>query len=237
MNQFDIHPGGIADSPIWAADAARTGQLARLAVTTIDSRPTHRLHSAVALLGGALALMGLVAACGPGASPLASDGDVPAAKRIKSNGAAAQTTNTAAGTQYLSDRTVTGLFGPAGGTFYVADDADTRQKKDDLRVSLTIAAGVLDADTPITMTVEGVDLYTLRISLDPHGLVFSTPVDMRIDLGNDLAPNSDLNKIVPYHLYDDGTVEDVDVYHLDRSSHTANIYLKVPGFSLYGLRD
>ena len=100
-------------------------------------------------------------------------------------------------------------------------------------MALTVPAGEFNNPREITMTVYGVDLQTLVVAFRPSGLVFNKSSDMRIDLGNDLAPNSQVNKIVPVHLYEDGSTEDVDIYHVDRSSNALNIYLKVPGFSRY----
>ena len=170
------------------------------------------------------------------AARIAPDPGQAAAKRIKSNGTYATVDNTGSVSYSDDGRTVTCVFGPEGGTFMVKDDNATRYKKDDLRVSLSVPAGVLDAAVEMTLRVNGEDLNTLDVVFEPAGFEFRVPVDMRIDLGNDLVLNRDINKITPYHLYADGTTADVEVYHIDRSSHTANFYIKVPGFSRYGLR-
>ena len=184
-----------------------------------------------------LALAAFAASCGVDQSPVASGPDegMPAAKRIKSNGVYASVETTVEVVPTVDDRTVTGIFGPEGGNLTVVDK-NGKGKKDDIEVSLMMAAGVLTEDLPITMTVNGEDLSTLVVVFEPAGKVFSRDLDLRIDLGNNLAQNSDVNKITPYHIYADGSVEDVNIYHIDRSSNALNIYIKVPGFSRYSLR-
>jgi len=187
-----------------------------------------------------LAVVALVVGCGTDQSPVASSeegtGLVPATKRIKSNGLNQTVANTVATTYAEDVRTATAVFGPEGGNFSVLDE-NGGGKKDDLEVALMIPPGILDQEVEITMTVHGEDFNFLLVEFQPAGLVFSTSVDLRIDLGRDLATNKDVNSIVPYHLYSDGTTGDVEVYFIDRSSNAFNIYLKVPGFSRYGLRD
>jgi len=183
-----------------------------------------------------LALIILASGCGMDHSPMAvSDEAAPAAKRIKSNGKYADVETTVAAAYSNDGRTATGVFGPEGGNLTVVDKNE-KGKKDDIEVVLMVPAGVLTADMRITMTVYGEDLNSLIVAFEPAGFVFPRAVDLRIDLGNDLAPNSQVNKITPYHLYEDGSTEDGEIYHVDRSSHTLNIYIKVPGFSRYGLR-
>ena len=159
----------------------------------------------------------------------------PAAKRIKTNGGDRDIATTTASTAYTNDgRTVTGTFGPEGGSFNVKDDHG-QGKKDDLEVGLIIPAGVLSEPLTITMTVAGDRYEDLIVSFEPAGFVFATPVDMRIDMGPDLVSNKDINRMTPYHLYADGTTQPVEIYHIDRSARNFNFFMKVPGFSRYGL--
>ena len=102
---------------------------------------------------------------------------------------------------------------------------------------LTVPAGALSADATITMTVYGTDLNTLIVAFQPSGLVFNVKADMEIDLGDNLAPQSDISKITPYHLYEDGTTAPVEIYYIDRSAYAIKIFCKVPSFSRYELRD
>ena len=191
-----------------------------------------RRNAATVAIFFALSLLG----CSGDTSPTSSTQrlDESAGKRIQTNGVYSQVTTTVS-TQFLDSRTVSAVFGPDGGTYFV-EDTNGKGPKDDLRVVFTVPAGVLDQDVTITMTVSGEDLNTLDVAFQPAGMTFSPAVDMRIDLGNDLALDRDISKITPYHIYADGSTADVDLYHIDRSSNTANFFFKVPSFSRYGLR-
>ena len=191
----------------------------------------NQLKTASAALALSLAI---IAGCSSDTSPVASTAE-PAGKRIKTNGNNGAVEANVATQSTTDGRTVSAVFGPAGGTFLV-EDKNGSGKKDNLRVSFSVPAGVLDSEVTITMTVSGEDISTLDVAFQPAGMTFVPAADMRIDLGNDLALNRDINKITPYHLYEDGSTADVDIYHIDRSSHTANFFVKVPGFSRYRLR-
>ena len=189
-------------------------------------------------VGAALIGLVFVAGCGMDQAPLASSDEsttlAPAAKQIKSNGNDADVDNSVDAVYSNNGRTVRATFGPQGGRFRVFDPKG-KGKKDDIEVILTIPEGVLKGNQEIAMTVDGDDIQTLVVSFEPSGATFLPSIDLRIDLGNELAPNSDVNKVTPYHLYGDNTIEPVDFYYVDRSSYALNAYIKVPGFSRYGL--
>ena len=191
------------------------------------------------IAGAAVLLMALVfaAGCGVDQAPVASTDEValtPAARQIDSGGGNQDLENTIDVVYSNNGRTVTGVFGPDGGIFHVLDEKGPG-KKDDIEVGLIIPSEVLDGDVEISMTVNGDDFGTLEIVYSPAGFGFDPSVDMRIDLGDDLVSNQDLRDITPYHLYEDGTTEPVEIFFIDKSSNATNIYAKVPGFSRYGL--
>ena len=190
-----------------------------------------------ALVTCSLTLIVLAVGCGVDRSPMAVSDETaaPAAERIKSGGLYASVETTVEATYTTDNRTATGLFGLEGGNLTVVDK-NGKGKKDDIEVALMVPAGVLTDYMPIAMTVYGEDLNSLIVEFAPAGFVFNQAVDLRIDLGNDLAPNSDVNKITPYHTYADGSVEDMEIYHINRSFYALSIYIKIPGFSRYSLR-
>ena len=182
-------------------------------------------------LFAALAI-GLLPGCGADRSPVAPG--APLAKRIMTNGYAKDVATTAASVVISEDRrTASGVLCPEGGSLSVRDD-NCGGHKDDLEVALTIPAGVLTEALTITMTVTGDRYEDLIVSFSP-AFVFAASVDMRIDLGADLVCNKEIKGMTPYHLYADGTTEPVAFYHIDRSAATFNFFIKVPGFSRYGL--
>ena len=138
--------------------------------------------------------------------------------------------------------TTSAVIGEDGGRLRVEDKGD-RGGKDDLVVTLTVPEDALDDDDGddddgdegvlITMTVYGRYLSELVVAFTPSGLEFEEDAHLHIRLGKDLV-DLDLKKLKGQHTHADGSSEEVEAKGKMKGG-TANIHVKVPGFSRYGV--
>jgi hypothetical protein len=86
----------------------------------------------------------------------------------------------------------------------------------------------------ITMDVSGTTLSQLVMAFQPAGLVFDPWAHINLSVGRDLI-DLPLTDLVAWHIYDDGTAEQVPFSIVDNNPYHIQIFIKVPGFSRYGM--
>ena len=106
--------------------------------------------------------------------------------------------------------------------------------KDDLTAELRVPKNALDDEVDITMTLIYGEGEPLVIAFEPGGLVFNKEAKLTIKVGKDLAEI--VQTLVAYHIYDDGSVEEISVDLTERADHYKFVVM-VPGFSRYCLGD
>ncbi len=129
--------------------------------------------------------------------------------------------------------TQTKEIGPKGGKLRVGTK-NGRGGQDDLMAELRVARKALDDEVDITMTLMYGAGEPLVIAFEPGGLVFNEAAELRIKVGKDLVEV--LQTLVAYHIYDDGSVEQIRVDLSEHKDHFKFV-VKVPGFSQYCLGD
>lgn len=157
-------------------------------------------------------------------------------KNEQSSDFAAKKGRPKAGASYSTSasRTISGVIDAAGGRLTVRDMGPTNSPKDNLRAILEVPAGALDAPVEITMTLIGETLSELTVAFAPAGLVFLTPAELKVNVGNNLA-DLPVTQIRVDHVYADGTVESDVLTSVGNTGSTDSVYATVPGFSRYSM--
>ncbi|MFH1568422.1 MAG: hypothetical protein ABIL09_10545, partial [Gemmatimonadota bacterium] len=132
-------------------------------------------------------------------------------------------------------RVVAADRGPAGAARAV--DCPGARPQDNLSVIFTVPPGALAEYTPVRMEVRGELLSELEVIFTPSGTRFTPWASLHYYLGIERV-DLNLDQLGAVHIYDGGVEEPIEtqINHTGSSS-TVQIWLDVPGFSVYGLRD
>lgn len=103
-----------------------------------------------------------------------------------------------------------------------------------LEVSFTVPRGALTTAVPIHMAVYGQRLSDLIVGFEPDGLEFLRHATLEVELGEDRI-DVPVEQILVLHIHDDGLVEFADHYGKWNSDGVFELYVDVPGFSVYSL--
>lgn len=132
--------------------------------------------------------------------------------------------------------TVSDFFNGDGG-FLIVSEPNGPGPGDNLNVLFVVPPDALPAEVDevlITMDVSGTTLSQLVMAFQPAGLVFDPWAHINLSVGRDLI-DLPLTDLVAWHIYDDGTAEQVPFSIVDNNPYHIQIFIKVPGFSRYGM--
>ena len=119
--------------------------------------------------------------------------------------------------------------------------------EDDLKVTLTVPEGGLEADETITMTVHGNTLSGMGLEFAPVGLEFLRVAQLKLELGAALV-DLDLETLQAWHQHGDGITEGARILAVQMfeeqgqerrekiklaDANLVRVVVQVPGFSRY----
>lgn len=141
----------------------------------------------------------------------------------------------------VEGRTVSAVFMPdENGVLRIAEELDIASNSD-LAVSpnnylaarFNVRKGALEEPVLITMTVYGESLSDMVVAFQPAGLEFLEMAVLRLALGG-AKVDLPLYDLHAWHIYNDGTVEEVGFSILDEPNGIL-FKIDVPGFSRYSM--